>query len=221
MRLGTYYRSRLLRRLGLNRVSGRVLDIGGFDGYWASSLDSAEVVLIDVDPHPVFPAVRYVRADGLLLPFADAVFDAVYAIDVIEHVPDERRLIEEALRVLRRGGRLILKTPNETVQIFPKMLQPWVNRRWGHHRVPGFSAKYLAQIFEGEAVTDVTVLPLAMSAFRWSYLPLSLLWRLPGPLGRWLANLVAAWGSRHVEGEHGSILVQATRGGAAREAQPL
>ncbi len=38
MRLGTYYRSRLFRQLRLNSASGRILDIGGFDGYWVGLL---------------------------------------------------------------------------------------------------------------------------------------------------------------------------------------
>ncbi len=211
MRLGTYYRSRLLRRLGLDRVDGRVMDLGGFDGYWAASLDGVEALSVDVDIDAIYPSVQYVSADGLQLPFKDAAFDVVFALDVIEHVPDEQKLIKEALRVLRPGGRFILKTPNETVQIFPKILQPWVNRRWGHDRVPGFSADHLRGILQQQAVADMRILPLAISAFRFVYLPLSLVWRLPGPLGRWVVNLVATWDSRYLEGDRGSILVEVTR----------
>ena len=211
MRLGTYYRSCLLRRLGLDRVDGRVMDIGGFDGYWVASLDGVEALSVDVDLEAIYPSVQYTRANGLQLPFKDAVVDVVFALDVIEHVPDEQRLINESLRVLRRGGRLILQTPNVNVQVFPKILQPWVNRRWGHDRVPGFSADHLRGILQQQALADMRIMPLAISAFRWTYLPLSLAWRLPGPLGRWLVNLVAAWDSRHLEGDRGSILVQVTR----------
>ena len=38
--------------------------------------------------------------------------------DVLEHVPDDRRALEEAFRVLKPGGYLLLSTPNETWQ-FP------------------------------------------------------------------------------------------------------
>jgi len=124
MRLGTYYGSCLLRRLGLDRVDGRTLDIGGFDGYWAASLDGVEALSVDVDLEAIYPSVQYMRADGLQLPFQDAAFDVVFALDVIEHVPDEQRLINESLRVLRRGGRLILQTPNVSVQVFPRYYSP-------------------------------------------------------------------------------------------------
>lgn len=210
MRLGTYYRSRLFRRLGLNEVNGRVLDIGGFDGYWVASLQ-CESYLVDVDPEPIYQRVRYLRGNGMRLPFKDAVFDVVFAFDVIEHVPDEEPLIGEALRVLRPSGRLILTTPNVTIRVFPGLLQRRIDKRWGHDRVPGFSAEHLGRIFEGHKLADVQVRPLAISAFRWGYLPLSLMWRLPGPLGRWFAGAAAAWDSRHLEGDRGSVLVQVTR----------
>lgn len=44
--------------------------------------------------------------------FAEESVDAVVASHTIEHVPDPRRFFEEARRVLRPGGRLVLRTPN-------------------------------------------------------------------------------------------------------------
>jgi hypothetical protein len=52
MRLGTYYRYRLLGFLGLwneFRVTDDVLDVGGFDGYVLSNLDCRSKLLIDPD----------------------------------------------------------------------------------------------------------------------------------------------------------------------------
>ncbi|MFO0952638.1 MAG: class I SAM-dependent methyltransferase [Isosphaeraceae bacterium] len=46
------------------------------------------------------------------LPLADASVRAVIAGDVIEHVEDQARTLEEAYRVLRPGGRLFLASPN-------------------------------------------------------------------------------------------------------------
>lgn len=50
--------------------------------------------------------------EGLSLPFANASFDIVICTEVIEHVVEVRRLIGEINRVLKRGGKLILSTPN-------------------------------------------------------------------------------------------------------------
>ncbi|MGH7823520.1 MAG: class I SAM-dependent methyltransferase [Candidatus Binatia bacterium] len=46
------------------------------------------------------------------LPFPDGDFDVVLCVEGIEHVKNRHRLLEELRRVLRRGGRLILTTPN-------------------------------------------------------------------------------------------------------------
>jgi SAM-dependent methyltransferase len=57
-----------------------------------------------------------VRADVLEpdrpLPYADASFDTVVSMDVVEHVPDPLPWVREALRVLKPNGLLFLTTPN-------------------------------------------------------------------------------------------------------------
>jgi len=47
-------------------------------------------------------------ADITALPFADAAFDAVVAVHVLHLVPEWRTALDEALRVLRPGGALLL-----------------------------------------------------------------------------------------------------------------
>jgi SAM-dependent methyltransferase len=45
------------------------------------------------------------------IPFEDGSFDLVTALDVIEHVDEDDRILEEACRVLRPGGHLLVTTP--------------------------------------------------------------------------------------------------------------
>lgn len=52
--------------------------------------------------------VRVVRASALDLPFPDETFDGVYSIASIKHWPDQERGMAECVRVLRRGGRLMV-----------------------------------------------------------------------------------------------------------------
>ncbi|MBK9945469.1 MAG: class I SAM-dependent methyltransferase [Kouleothrix sp.] len=61
---------------------------------------------------PRLPGVL-ARASVLELPFASGSFDLVTSFDVLYHraVPDERQALAEARRVLRPGGRLLIRLP--------------------------------------------------------------------------------------------------------------
>ncbi|ADO67835.1 class I SAM-dependent methyltransferase [Stigmatella aurantiaca] len=52
--------------------------------------------------------VAFVEGDACAMPFPDASFDAVLAVECIFHFPDRQRFFEEARRVLRPGGRLVV-----------------------------------------------------------------------------------------------------------------
>jgi SAM-dependent methyltransferase len=59
-----------------------------------------------------FADVRFLVGDAQPLPFCDGAFDAVFAGELIEHLPDPQPGMAEFRRVLRPGGTLILTTPN-------------------------------------------------------------------------------------------------------------
>lgn len=101
--------------------AGRVLDAGCGEGYGAALLAQragADVVALDYDPPSLahvrarYPGTRPVRANLVALPFADASFDAVVSLQVVEHLWDQDRFVAECVRVLRPGGTLVLSTPN-------------------------------------------------------------------------------------------------------------
>jgi SAM-dependent methyltransferase len=76
-------------------------------GSWASADLAPEAVasireLVETDVH-------LVRGDRL--PFADAEFDRVAVVDMLEHVPDDRAFAAELARVTRPGGTLVVNTP--------------------------------------------------------------------------------------------------------------
>jgi 2-polyprenyl-3-methyl-5-hydroxy-6-metoxy-1,4-benzoquinol methylase len=57
-------------------------------------------------------SVSCAMADIQALPFTSGSFDVVVSCETIEHVPEPALAVEELARVLRRGGRLVLTTPN-------------------------------------------------------------------------------------------------------------
>jgi SAM-dependent methyltransferase len=84
--------------------------------------------LLHVAPEPVLgrllrttPHIRYiaadlapsagVRLDLTALPIASGALDAVVCNHVLEHVPDDRRAMQEIRRALRPGGWAILQAP--------------------------------------------------------------------------------------------------------------
>ncbi|MDI3339106.1 MAG: methyltransferase domain-containing protein [Sphaerobacter sp.] len=59
------------------------------------------------------PRHHLVCLDASLLPYRDGAFDAVLFFDLLEHVPEHRRMLAEVARVLRPGGVLHAFVPLE------------------------------------------------------------------------------------------------------------
>lgn len=54
----------------------------------------------------------YVVADGTRLPFKDGAFSHAVSSEVLEHVPEDQKALEELSRAIRTGGRLIVTFPH-------------------------------------------------------------------------------------------------------------
>lgn len=89
---------KVFRDVSTGAIIGLDLEIDGLQ------LARAELLQRGVEP-------RLVAADATALPIEDHTVGAVVAVEVIEHVPDDQALVEEFLRVMQPGGRLVLTTP--------------------------------------------------------------------------------------------------------------
>lgn len=79
-----------------------VLNVGG-----GPRRESADEITLNIGP---FSNVDLV-GDGQRIPVADATFDGVFSLAVLEHVPDAPRVVSEMLRVLKPGGWLYSEVP--------------------------------------------------------------------------------------------------------------
>jgi len=68
-------------------------------------------ISIDIDPS-VSPTII---ADARYLPIKDNIFERVYLLDIIEHLPKntEKKTLLEINRILKKNGELIITTPND------------------------------------------------------------------------------------------------------------
>lgn len=120
-------------KLLLNNVSGlRVLDVGcGVGGACLALAKHANhVVGIEINPLAMPLArlnakkmkggvVDFILASGLNMPFKEGSFNLVICNDVLEHVDDKKRLLEEINLVLADKGYLFLTTPNRIYPVEP------------------------------------------------------------------------------------------------------
>jgi SAM-dependent methyltransferase len=74
-----------------------------------------------------------VCADGMELPFADASFDVVLLIALLEHVGQPERTMDETWRVLKPGGEVAILVPNDVwMSLGRLLLLKWPPRYPGH-----------------------------------------------------------------------------------------
>lgn len=111
---------RIEKIVNLSGYNKRILDIGCYDGKITKRLvkNGNEVVGIDISSE----AVKLCKNQGLnvfqhdiennKLPSSAGKFDLAVAGEIIEHVVDTDSFIHNISKIIKRGGYLILSTPN-------------------------------------------------------------------------------------------------------------
>jgi len=126
--------------------AGEVLDIGAGDGTVAELIAPRcrRYVCLDISAKLLTAAgvrlarieqVARVRGDMHALPFASGRFERVLCFNVLAYANDPARALDEALRVIRPGGELVLTTLHKHDRMD-------VAAQYGH-RQPGFEPRWL------------------------------------------------------------------------------
>lgn len=156
-----------------------VLDIGSGEGWLLAELGPLKRRIgLDTDPEIVkracdrYPECEYLHLDGSVLPFRDGEFDVAVLSDVIEHVGDENKqnVVDEALRVVRPGGRLVVTVPHQGIwswldpldfkrrypwayRLFKRLTKrrPMTSEKIGHQHV---TKSEIAELIAGKAAME-------------------------------------------------------------------
>lgn len=122
-------------------VAGMILDIGSNDGTFTNFIyqntHPKRIVGIDVLKSSVDWAnkkwgenkkIQFRVVDAHNLPFKAQEFDAVFSLEMLEHVYDPQKVLREARRVLKKGGYGVFLVPTDNA------LFKIVWYLWGHYR---------------------------------------------------------------------------------------
>jgi 2-polyprenyl-6-hydroxyphenyl methylase/3-demethylubiquinone-9 3-methyltransferase len=115
------YLAHVLRWLRSDPSVTRVLDAGCGDGNFSASVGEAGFEVYGLDLSDSGIAIASARGvgsfrkaslyDDLTVPFEIDWFDAIVAVEVIEHLYSPRTFVDRAFDALRPGGLLIVTTP--------------------------------------------------------------------------------------------------------------
>ena len=132
-----FQRSKLAYVEAAKRVQGEVLEIGTGTGYGIDIIAPVCSRFVTLDKTRseelgAMPAnVEFREAAVPPLPFADESFDCVVSFQVIEHIKRDKEFVREVLRVLKKGGKFIVSTPNRPMSL---TRNPWHVREYTYEQ---------------------------------------------------------------------------------------
>lgn len=153
-----------------NTVGKKVLDVGSAQGWYIKYLKDLgyEVTASDIEKAVAFADVPFVQTSDAGLPFADGSFDTVLAINVIEHVEDENKILAELHRATKK--RLLLSVPNADDELLQKYNLTFRHQTDKTHR-RGYSKESIKKKLEQagfevkKIILDGPVIPTVFAEF--------------------------------------------------------
>jgi len=144
-------------------VKGKILDIGCNDGTFSKVIldasGASQLVGIDVVKKTVDWAnshwkktgkMKFIVADAKDIPFPAQTFDAVFALEVLEHVFDPGKVLTDVKRVLKKDGYAVLLVPSDNF-LFRIIWFLWLHfyprgKVWRDTHIQTYNGNFLAKI---------------------------------------------------------------------------
>ena len=181
---GKLTRITLGRFIAAHATARRTLDVGAQNGPYAAFFPNR--VGVDIRRGAGVAIVGDAQALGI----RDATFETVLCTEVLEHLPEPQRAIDEMYRVLRPGGELLLTT---------RFLFPIHDAPGDYFRYTKYGLRHLLRRFEivelREETTSVGTLAvllqrLGMQAETLGWMPLRALWLIAAQVARPFSFLI-------------------------------
>ena len=123
----------------LTKLPERVLDAGTADALMLGKLNQVwpDTCFIGLEMNRSLlmttniNGIQKIEGDAMALPFGNEAVDAIVATAVIEHLPDPVRFVFECNRVIRRGGIIVITTPDPKLEHLASKLG--LLKESGHH----------------------------------------------------------------------------------------
>ena len=138
----------------INSVEGPILDVGCHSGTFTKKiiekLNNKQIYGVDISRRAIELARKRILyghfevADAGKLPFNENFFEAVFCLEVLEHVDDPKKVLLEIKRVLKKNGYAIFLVPSDN-KLFKIVWFLWTLYYpvWKHAHVQSFSSSIL------------------------------------------------------------------------------
>lgn len=144
-------------------IQGRLLDVGCGNKPYLPLYSAQEYIGLEIDT----PENRQSKAadyyyDGKSFPFADEEFDSVISNQVLEHVPNPDRFLEEISRVLRPQGLILMTAPF----VWDEHEQPNDYYRYTSYGIRTILARHGFEVIElQKSVDDIRIVFQLLNAY--------------------------------------------------------
>jgi ubiquinone/menaquinone biosynthesis C-methylase UbiE len=164
---------RWIERVRPPRSTDRMLDCGAGTGIFADEMNAlCDVTVLDTFEESLrmlrkrFPEDRVITLEAGEVPLPDQSLHYVTALDVLEHVPDDRAVVRGFARLLKPGGLAVVTVPAS--------MALWSDWDVGLHHYRRYEQSQLSDLFTAEDwevvhanYTNVPVFPLVWLIRRW------------------------------------------------------